>query len=231
MKALIRFRKHTGNLLITEQRFQRRRESSLNRLLSVRRMSPIASLSPCTDASDWTTRPARHRTGWSAMFGIACESSWMNHSPVYAPPSLIHRSSHRSHQTLVREHVSSGSLLKDPRVSSLAFQVRKSRHLQHTCLIFLIMRPDLPDTFRSPRLHQRATAAAVPNSQIGIMLSSSGSKYKSYQLTYESAIIHPRNIERLFRGGELQVLVRGEEPSDAAPGDAFLPLLTVSDNL
>lgn len=93
------------------------------------------------------------------------------------------------------------------------------------------MHPDLTANFHSPRLHQRATLAAVSNSQIGIMLSSSGSKYKSYQLTYESAIIQPRNIERLFRGGELHVLGGGEEPGDAASGDVLFPLLTVSDNL
>lgn len=83
---------------------------------------------------------------------------------------------------------------------------RPGVYTQQTRLHFFRMRPDLTARFHSSRLPQRVTLAAVSNSQTGIMLSSSGSKYKSYQLTYESAIIQPRNIERLFRGGELHVL-------------------------
>lgn len=47
---------------------------------------------------------------------------------------------------------------------------------------------------------------AVSNSKIGIMHSSSGPKNKSYQLTYESTVIQPGDIERLFMGGVLHVL-------------------------
>lgn len=72
---------------------------------------------------------------------------------------------------------------------------------------------------------------AVSYGKMGIMLSSSGSKYNSYQLTCESTVIQPGNIERLFMGGELHVLGRGEEPTVAASGDGFVLLLAVSDNL
>lgn len=78
---------------------------------------------------------------------------------------------------------------------------------------------------------QTRPMTAVSHGKMGIMLSSSGPKNKSYQLTYESTVIQPRNIERLFMGGELHVLGWSEESTATAPGDGFVPLLAVSDNL
>lgn len=66
---------------------------------------------------------------------------------------------------------------------------------------------------------------------MGIMLRSSGAKYNSYQLTCESTVIQPGNVERLFVGGELHVLACSEEPSVAASSRNFVPMLAVSDNL
>lgn len=66
---------------------------------------------------------------------------------------------------------------------------------------------------------------------MGIMLRSSGAKYNSYQLTCESTVIQPGNVERLFVGGELHVLAWSEEPTVAASSGSFVPMLAVSDNL
>lgn len=73
---------------------------------------------------------------------------------------------------------------------------------------------------------------AASNCKMGIMLSSSGPKNRSYQLTYESTVIQPRNIERLFAGGGLHVLGCREKSTAAAFGDTFVSLLlAVSDHL
>lgn len=72
---------------------------------------------------------------------------------------------------------------------------------------------------------------AVSHGKMRISHSSSGAKNKSYQLTYGSTVIQPRNIERLFAGGELHVLGCSEESTAIAPGDGLVPLLAVSDNL
>lgn len=166
---------------------------------------------------------------------------------VHAQRALIHSNSYPSNHRCWWGNMSGNLLVRragfmgstwthgcvDKLFRSEGWTPRPDIYAQKTWLIFFRMRPDLRAKFHSSgvRPHQRATLAAVSNSQIGIMLSSSRSKYKSYQLTYESAIIQPRNIERLFRGGERHVSGWGEEPSDAAPGDVFFPLLAVSDNL
>lgn len=66
---------------------------------------------------------------------------------------------------------------------------------------------------------------------MGITLRSSGAKYNSYQLTCESTVIQPGNVERLFVGKELHVLAWSEEPTVATSSGNFVPMLAVSDDL
>lgn len=84
----------------------------------------------------------------------------------------------------------------------------------------------LNDTFDTGQTRQLS-----PGSKMGIMLRSSRAKYNSYQLTCESTVIQPGNVERLFVGGELCVLAGSEEPTVAASSGNFVPMLAVSDNL
>lgn len=83
----------------------------------------------------------------------------------------------------------------------------------------------------SNAFNTRQTRQLSPGGKMGIMLRSSGAKYNSYQLTCESTVIQPGNVERLFVGGELHVLAWSEEPTVAASSGSFVPMLAVSDNL
>lgn len=139
-------------------------------------MHSIVSLSPCTGASDWTTVQVDHQSCFRFHSESFCVNLRVHESMATAIRLTTDVGKGTTCQALgstwsprsVAEHFRSG--VQTP-ASWLVF------FFFFTRMTFCRMRPELTAKLPSSRPDRRAPPAAVSNSQIGIMLSSSGSKY------------------------------------------------------